>query len=53
MGNMSFSTAPDLSHLGRIAGALAVDEGELKIHNLDGMIAQSDSRGHDPRDFKG
>ena len=28
-------------------------ESELKIHNLDGKIAQSDSHGHDPRNVKG
>jgi len=28
-------------------------ESELKIHNLDGKIAQSDSHGHDPRSVKG
>ena len=28
-------------------------ESELKIHNLDGKIAQSDSHGHDPRGVKG
>jgi hypothetical protein len=26
---------------------------ELKIHNRDGRIAQSDSHGHDPRNVKG
>ena len=26
---------------------------ELKIHNLDGRIGQSDSHGHDPRNIKG
>jgi hypothetical protein len=26
---------------------------ELKIHNRDGRIAQSDSHGNDPRDIKG
>jgi hypothetical protein len=26
---------------------------ELKIHNLDGRIGQSDSHGHDPRKIKG
>jgi hypothetical protein len=26
---------------------------ELRIHNRDGRIAQSDSHGHDPRDVKG
>ncbi len=26
---------------------------ELKIHNLDGKIAQSDSHGNDPRNIKG
>lgn len=26
---------------------------ELKIHNLDGRIAQSDSHGRDPRSVKG
>jgi len=26
---------------------------ELKIHNLDGRIAQSDSHGRDPRNIKG
>jgi hypothetical protein len=26
---------------------------ELKIHNRDGRIAESDSHGHDPRDIKG
>jgi hypothetical protein len=42
--------------------AQAVDSGreisrnartELKIHNLDGRIGQSDSHGHDPRNIKG
>ena len=28
-------------------------ETELKIHNLDGRIAQSDSHGNDPRNIKG
>ena len=28
-------------------------ETELKIHNRDGRIAQSDSHGHDPRNIKG
>lgn len=28
-------------------------ESELKIHNLDGKIAQSDSHGNDPRGTKG
>ena len=28
-------------------------ESELKIHNQDGRIAQSDSHGHDPRGIKG
>lgn len=28
-------------------------ESELKIHNRDGKIAQSDSHGHDPRGVKG
>jgi hypothetical protein len=28
-------------------------ESELKIHNLDGKIAQSDSHGHDPSNIKG
>lgn len=28
-------------------------ESELKIHNLDGRIAQSDSHGRDPSDIKG
>jgi hypothetical protein len=26
---------------------------ELKIHNLDGRIGQSDSHGHDPRNIEG
>ena len=26
---------------------------ELKIHNLDGRISESDSHGNDPRDIKG
>ncbi|MCC0050129.1 MAG: DUF2188 domain-containing protein, partial [Rhodobiaceae bacterium] len=26
---------------------------ELKIHNRDGRIAQSDSHGNDPRNIKG
>ena len=26
---------------------------ELKIHNLDGKISQSDSHGNDPRNIKG
>lgn len=28
-------------------------ESELKIHNLDGRIAQSDSHGHDPSNIPG
>jgi hypothetical protein len=28
-------------------------ETELKIHNRDGRIGQSDSHGHDPRNIKG
>ena len=29
------------------------EESELKIHNLNGQIAQSDSHGHDPRNIPG
>ncbi|MDK9723131.1 MAG: DUF2188 domain-containing protein [Rhodospirillales bacterium] len=28
-------------------------ETELRIHNLDGKVGQSDSHGHDPRNVKG
>jgi len=28
-------------------------ETELKIHNLDGRVAESDSHGNDPRNIKG
>lgn len=37
-----------------VARGMSQREGsELKIKNLDGKIAQSDSHGHDPRNIKG
>ena len=46
-----FDTKADAVAAGRVSSRAR--ESELKIHNLDGKIAQSDSHGHDPRSTKG
>lgn len=46
-----FDTKAEAIAAGRVSSHTR--ESELKIHNLDGKIAQSDSHGHDPRNIKG
>lgn len=46
-----FDTKADAVAAGRVSSRAR--ESELKIHNLDGKIAQSDSHGNDPRSTKG
>jgi len=46
-----FDTKVDAVAAGRVSSRAR--ESELKIHNRDGKIAQSDSHGHDPRSTKG
>lgn len=46
-----FDTKADAVAAGRVSSRAR--ESELKIHNRDGKIAQSDSHGHDPRSTKG
>ena len=46
-----FDTKQDAVHRAREIARNA--ETELKIHNRDGRIAQSDSHGNDPRNIKG
>lgn len=46
-----FNTKADAVAAGRVSSRAR--ESELKIHNLDGRIAQSDSHGNDPRSTKG
>jgi hypothetical protein len=46
-----FSTKQEAVNAGREVSTN--QKTELKIHNLDGKIAQSDSHGNDPRNIKG